>query len=224
MKRFLSTVVMLALAIVIGFWLGSTNILDGTKIGDALSFITEKIPVPQDWKISLPDESESSMPQVPNNKAAESSSSVPATIDEEDETSTIDYVAIEDHILELLNDLRQEKNLNALKPNEQLKKASRQRAKETKESFAHTRPDGRETATIFEEPEYEYVYQLVGENIGMATYYLDEEGMAELMFDGWKNSPGHYENMVRENFEEIGIGVYYDGETLYAAQLFGTPR
>ncbi|MEG0288135.1 MAG: CAP domain-containing protein [Carnobacterium sp.] len=224
MKRFLSTVVMLALAIVIGFWLGSTNILDGTKIGDALSFITEKIPVPQDWKISLPDESESSMPQVPNNKAAESSSSVPATIDEEDETSTIDYVAIEDHILELLNDLRQEKNLNALKPNEQLKKASRQRAKETKESFAHTRPDGREMATIFEEPEYEYVYQLVGENIGMATYYLDEEGMAELMFDGWKNSPGHYENMVRENFEEIGIGVYYDGETLYAAQLFGTPR
>ena len=224
MKRFLSTVVMLALAIVIGFWLGSTNILDGTKIGDALSFITEKIPVPQDWKISLPDESESSMPQVPNNKAAESSSSVPATIDEEDETSTIDYVAIEDHILELLNDLRQEKNLNALKPNEQLKKASRQRAKETKESFAHTRPDEREMATIFEEPEYEYVYQLVGENIGMATYYLDEEGMAELMFDGWKNSPGHYENMVRENFEEIGIGVYYDGETLYAAQLFGTPR
>ncbi|MEG0475139.1 MAG: CAP domain-containing protein [Carnobacterium sp.] len=224
MKRFLSTVVMLALAIVIGFWLGSTNILDGTKIGDALSFITEKIPVPQDWKISLPDESESSMPQVPNNKAAESSSSVPATIDEEDETSTIDYVAIEDHILELLNDLRQEKNLNALKPNEQLKKASRQRAKETKESFAHTRPDGREMATIFEEPEYEYVYQLVGENIGMATYYLDEEGMAELMFDGWKNSPGHYENMVRENFEEIGIRVYYDGETLYAAQLFGTPR
>lgn len=224
MKRFLSTVVMLALAIVIGFWLGSTNILDGTKIGDALSFITEKIPVPQDWKISLPDESESSMPQVPNNKAAESSSSVPATIDEEDETSTIDYVAIEDHILELLNDLRQEKNLNALKPNEQLKKASRQRAKETKESFAHTRPDGREMATIFEEPEYEYVYQLVGENIGVATYYLDEEGMAELMFDGWKNSPGHYENMVRENFEEIGIGVYYDGETLYAAQLFGTPR
>ena len=224
MKRFLSTVVMLALAIVIGFWLGSTNILDGTKLGDALSFITEKIPVPQDWKISLPDESESSMPQVPNNKAAESSSSVPATIDEEDETSTIDYVAIEDHILELLNDLRQEKNLNALKPNEQLKKASRQRAKETKESFAHTRPDEREMATIFEEPEYEYVYQLVGENIGMATYYLDEEGMAELMFDGWKNSPGHYENMVRENFEEIGIGVYYDGETLYAAQLFGTPR
>lgn len=224
MKRFLSTVVMLALAIVIGFWLGSTNILDGTKIGDALSFITEKIPVPQDWKISLPDESESSMPQVPNNKAAESSSSVPATIDEEDETSTIDYVAIEDHILELLNDLRQEKNLNALKPNEQLKKASRQRAKETKESFAHTRPDEREMATIFEEPEYEYVYQLVGENIGMATYYLDEEGMAELMFDGWKNSPGHYENMVRENFEEIGIGVYYAGETLYAAQLFGTPR
>ncbi|ALV21989.1 CAP domain-containing protein [Carnobacterium antarcticum] len=224
MKRFLSTVVMLALAIVIGFWLGSTNVLDGTKIGDALSFITEKIPVPQDWKILLPDESESSMPQVPNNKAAESSSSVPATIDEEDETSTIDYVAIEDHILELLNDLRQEKNLNALKPNEQLKKASRQRAKETKESFAHTRPDGREMATIFEEPEYEYVYQLVGENIGMATYYLDEEGMAELMFGGWKNSPGHYENMVRENFEEIGIGVYYDGETLYAAQLFGTPR
>lgn len=224
MKRFLSTVVMLALAIVIGFWLGSTNILDGTKIGEALSFITEKIPVPQDWKISLPDELESSMPQVPNNKAAESSSSVPATIDEEDETSTIDYVAIEDHILELLNDLRQEKNLNALKPNEQLKKASRQRAKETKESFAHTRPDGREMATIFEEPEYEYVYQLVGENVGMATYYLDEEGMAELMFDGWKNSPGHYENMVRENFEEISIGVYYDGETLYAAQLFGTPR
>lgn len=224
MKRFLSTVIMLALAILIGFWLGSTNVLNGTKVGEALSFVTEKVPVPQGWGSSLPDESESSTPHLPNNKAEESSSSVPAINDEENETATIDYKAIEDRILELLNDLRQEKNLNELKSNDQLKKASRQRAKETKESFAHTRPDGREMATIFEEPEYEYTYQLVGENIGLATYYLDEKGMAELMFDGWKNSPGHYENMVRENFEEIGIGVYYDGETLYAAQLFGTPR
>ena len=57
----------------------------------------------------------------------------------------------------------------------------------------------------------------------MATYYLDEKGMAELLFNGWKESPGHYENMVRKEFTEVGIGVYYDGETLYAAQLFGTP-
>lgn len=57
----------------------------------------------------------------------------------------------------------------------------------------------------------------------MGTYYLDENGMSEWLFDGLKNSPGHYENMVNKDFEEVGIGVHYDGENLYIVQLFGTP-
>lgn len=55
----------------------------------------------------------------------------------------------------------------------------------------------------------------------MATYFKDEAGMAEFLFDGWVESEGHYANMVHPDFIEVGIGVHYDGEFLYAVQIFG---
>ena len=40
----------------------------------------------------------------------------------------------------------------------------------------------------------------------MATYHTDEEGMAEFIFNGWVESEGHYENMIRPEYAEIGLG------------------
>jgi len=58
----------------------------------------------------------------------------------------------------------------------------------------------------------------------MATYHMNETEMAELIFNGWVESEGHYENLVRPEFEEIGVGIHYDGEFLYATQLFGAQQ
>lgn len=214
MKRFFSSIVLIIIAVIVGFWLSSANVLEGTKIGEILSAIVTRIPAPALNEAQI---------ETNNLLTDSSSTSSSAAQSIDDTTASIDYQLIESQILESLNHLRREKNLPELKINEQLQKASRKRAQETKELFSHTRPDGSDTFTVLTEPEYHYTYQLAGENIGMATYYLDEKGMAELLFNGWKESPGHYENMVRKEFTEVGIGVYYDGETLYAVQLFGTP-
>ncbi|MGB9342429.1 CAP domain-containing protein [Trichococcus sp.] len=133
----------------------------------------------------------------------------------------IDYTLVEDKIMVLLNELRLEQGLLPLTKNETLKAAADHRAIETQTSFSHTRPDGTDFYTIILTDDYWYPYQTVGENLAMATYFKDEEGMAEFLFDGWVESEGHYANMIHPDFLEVGIGVHYDGEFLYAVQLFG---
>ena len=41
------------------------------------------------------------------------------------------------------------------------------------------------------------------------------------MFEGWKNSSGHYENMVRDSFKSIGIACFTTDAGTYWVQLFG---
>lgn len=133
----------------------------------------------------------------------------------------IDYVLVEEKIMTLLNELRLKQGLLPLTKNETLKAAADYRAIETQTSFSHTRPDGSDFYTIILTDAYWYPYQTVGENLAMATYFKDEEGMAQFLFDGWVESEGHYANMIHPDFLEVGIGVHYDGEFLYAVQLFG---
>lgn len=133
----------------------------------------------------------------------------------------IDYTLVENKIMTLLNELRLAKGLLPLTRNETLKAAANHRAIETQTSFSHTRPDGTDFYTIVLTDEYWYPYQTIGENLAMATYFKDEEGMAEFLFNGWVESEGHYANMIHPDFLEVGIGVHYDGEFLYAVQLFG---
>lgn len=226
MKRFFSSLILIIIALVAGFWLGKTDVLQGTWAGDTLSTIVEKIPSPELFKtIDIGEGSLKKATSLPTSQPQESSKAVDEPNKEINEkTETIDYQLLEKTIFDLLNQVRRDNDLPTLTKNAQLKKAARKRAKETEESFSHTRPDGRETFTILDEEDYQYAYQLVGENLGMATNYLDETGMAKLLSNGWVNSPGHYENMIRKEFEEVGIGVSFDGENIYAVQLFGTPR
>ncbi|MFZ2378445.1 MAG: CAP domain-containing protein [Trichococcus flocculiformis] len=133
----------------------------------------------------------------------------------------IDYTLVEDKVMVLLNELRLEQGLLLLTKNETLKAAADHRAIETQTSFSHTRPDGTDFYTVIQTDDYWYPYQTVGENLAMATYFKDEASMAEFLFKGWMESEGHYANMIHPDFREVGIGVHYDGEFLYAVQLFG---
>lgn len=131
---------------------------------------------------------------------------------------------IEDTIFNLVNELRAELGAGSVAKNETLRLAADIRAVETEESFSHTRPNGQEPFTVLEEQETFYPYFMVGENLAMATYFRDDNHMAQLIFDGWVESEDHYQTMINPDFEELGIGIHYDGEILYATQFFGTPR
>jgi len=219
--RFLRKVIGFLLTVLLGFWLASANILTGTQVGNAMETIVSYLPDRQDINNLAPTMNES--------QGTEVDSATQDTIEQPSrssiaEDSDIDFELIETTIIDLVNELRQEQGVSSVASNEMLRKAATIRAQETEEAFSHTRPDGSEAFTVFEEEGISYPYRTVGENLGMATYHLDEVGMAEFIFDGWVESEGHYENMIRPEYEEIGVGVHYDGEFLYATQMFGTQR
>lgn len=216
MRKFFSYSLMLILLIGFGYWLGSSAILEGTKISETISQLTDKLSSNQ---MVLVEEGLDTSEQEASTSADSASISTKESI----VTNEIDVAVVENRVLELLNELRNEVGLSPVTPNEQLKKAANIRAVETEESFSHTRPDGRATFTVLEESGIDYNYQFAGENLAMGTNYLAEKEMADWLFQGLKDSPGHYENMVNKDFEEVGIGVHYNGENLYIVQLFGTP-
>lgn len=221
MTKLLGFIVTVLVSIMFGFWLAATNILDGTPLGQVLYDIVEIIPDPNESSPGTQVEIPAEETNATNTPSSENENQESTT---ENVTHEINYEVIENHIFELLNELRSEVGVPTLTKNEQLKLAADQRALETEELFEHTRPDGSDPFTVLEEAGHEYRYRLAGENLAMATYYLDELGMAEVIFDGWTNSEGHYKNMIKPEFEEVGIGVHYDGEILYVTQMFGTQR
>ena len=71
-----------------------------------------------------------------------------------------------------------------------------------------------------------YVRVGVGENIAkLSNYQGTPDEVARFIVDAWMNSPGHRENLLDSNGQQltlIGVGVAYDQPTgtYYAAQEF----
>ena len=78
--------------------------------------------------------------------------------------------------------------------------------------FSHTRPNGSTCFSVADE--LGIGYYSMGENI--AYGYYDAASVSE----GWKNSPGHYQNMISTDFGKIGIGVANVNGRIYWTQLF----
>ncbi len=100
-------------------------------------------------------------------------------------------------VLELTNKYRAEVGKPPLKWDENLAAYAQVRSQEIIENFDHIRPDG---TSSFSEIDFSRG-GTVGENIAVA------QGNAEEVSLGWKNSPGHYENIINGNFDRIGIGL-----------------
>lgn len=214
--KFIQRILALIIVLFIGYWLGSSDILANTYVGNVLDTLSTWV--------------DQGIERGSNLLNGEDERQV-STIDEsiqlankshKENDDPFDYHLIHDRTLDLLNQLRTEKGLSPVQTDPLLTEAALVRAEESAENFSHTRPDGRDAFTIFNDG-IDYNYRYVGENLGKATYALPDQEMADLIFNGWVESPGHYENMVRPEFEEIGIGLYYDSEFLYAAQIFAQP-
>lgn len=199
------------LFILIGFWLATSGILDNTQLGQWMHEIMGLVPDLTEETAIFDSDEQTSEPQfaIPNFFAP----------------SEIDVAYIEETIFTLTNDLRISAGVDPLQQNDQLTYAANLRAVETEELFSHTRPDGREAVSVMDEEGVDsYNYLMFGENLAYGTYIQDEEYMANLLFNGWVNSEGHYNNMIQTNFQEIGVGVHFNGDFLYMTQIFGTQQ
>lgn len=125
-----------------------------------------------------------------------------------------------DKLIQLTNEYRRDNNLNTLTVNPRLTQAAVNKAKDilAKQYFSHTSPDGRKFSDWIKDVNYSYFY--VGENL--AIDFTNPQDV----FAAWLNSPKHKENIVRPEFQEIGIadisGEFEGHQTQVVVQLFGS--
>lgn len=117
-------------------------------------------------------------------------------------------------VFDRVNRERKNAGLNPLRYSSAAQKAADIRAKEIVELFSHTRPDGSTCFTALDETDVKY--RAAGENL--ASGYTS----AKEVMEGWIASPGHKENIMRDSFTDIAIGVYESGGVLYWTQFFLT--
>ena len=121
----------------------------------------------------------------------------------------------------LSNEERQIQKLPPLIINPLLTKAAELKVQDmaSKGYFAHTSPEGVTPWYWFDKVGYDY--QSAGENL--AIDFTDSIDVTE----AWMNSPTHRANIVKGKYTEIGTGIatgLYNGkETIFVAQLYGTP-
>jgi uncharacterized protein YkwD len=135
-------------------------------------------------------------------------------------TSTAQSAAtteMETQVRQQINKIRQQQGLAELRDNQKLAAVARQYSRRMAEQnfFSHTSPSGDNagdrvgSAGIF--------YFMLGENLFTCTNIAQPVPAA---IQGWMNSPGHRENILRPEYRETGIGVWRRGSTYYFTQLF----
>ena len=123
-------------------------------------------------------------------------------------------------MLKLVNDLRASVGVQPVQYDESLNKASDVRVNELMIKFSHVRPNGEGSSTALKqfvsEDEYYENYIGMGENIQSNSMFGDDYTVARRLFESWKNSPGHYQNMIMSEWNVFGFSMN-DG---FAQQFF----
>lgn len=124
-------------------------------------------------------------------------------------------------LYEFTNRERQKHNLSPLSYNEKLSEAALKKAKDmfSKNYWAHYSPQGSAPWDFIVSSGYQYEY--AGENL--AKNFLFSQNVV----DAWIASKSHRENLLQENFTDVGFavanGVLNGEETTLVVQFFGSP-
>lgn len=144
-----------------------------------------------------------------------------------DDEATVQLETAEKLLVRQTNKFRQSKGLERLTTDKQLAAAAEEFASymARTDRYGHN-ADGRRPAQRARAAGYDLC--IVAENI---AYKFDSTGyqtepLATRFVKGWKESPGHRENMLRPHVTQTGVAVARSDESgvYYAVQLFGRPR
>lgn len=132
------------------------------------------------------------------------------------ETTPVPQMSDEQFAAEIfrLTNIERTKNGKPLvQTNDDLNRAAMQRAREISIKFSHTRPDGTNALTVFEE--YNHIPDNnAAENIA-AGFTSPQD-----VIDGWMGSSGHRVALLNTHSTHLGVGVCKSGSTYYCVQLF----
>lgn len=115
-------------------------------------------------------------------------------------------------IIELTNQKRIESGISALFISTQLTSAAQDKAVDLvkRNYWSHQTPEGEPFWSFADEQNYDWIY--LGENLA-ADFETSEK-----IVDAWLSSPSHRKNLLNENYQDIGIGIYEN----IAVALYGT--
>lgn len=86
--------------------------------------------------------------------------------------------------------------------------------------YSHTRPNGRDCFTVFNEVGYKF--KAAGENIAKGGQDLSASAIQKHMYQQWHNSSAHKSTMIDGDFDEVGVAIIKDSKGLYwGTQVFG---
>lgn len=142
----------------------------------------------------------------------------------------LDEAAVVREFTRLVNAERQSKGLKTIVANDEVTRLAEIRAKEQasvgslrSNGQAHTRPDGTKWFTVLQQAKPgSVVVGARGSNenvlqnasmVGSASKMLDTTELAKSLFQQWKDSPGHYDNMMAADMTHIGLGLEYTSKT-----------
>lgn len=118
-------------------------------------------------------------------------------------------------VIELVNAERKANGLSALELDSGLMFVADARAEEILINYSHTRPNGTDFYTIFNEEKTWIDYEFCGENLGRGTVCSAKE-----IVQAWMNSPAHRSNILNGEFTRIGVAYVEQGNIGYWVQLF----
>lgn len=136
-----------------------------------------------------------------------------------------DYlVRFENEVFRLVNELRVDVGINMLSSDPDLTNMARIKSNDMKFNgyISHQSPG---FDFYYQQlKQFGLSYAISGENLALVPVsdgdaQLSPEQLAAAVFWGWKQSPGHYANMVNSEFTRLGVGYAKDG---YWTQMFGT--
>ena len=124
--------------------------------------------------------------------------------------------ADEQKAISLMNADRAASGLPALKVNSKLVVLARDYAQDmiNRDYFSHYNPEGQSPFDRMNK--YGIRYSYAGENLAINR-------SVEAAEKAFMNSAGHRANILNPNYTEIGIGVKYEGNTVYVVQEFIKP-
>lgn len=126
-------------------------------------------------------------------------------------------------VISITNQNRSAEGLEPLKENTKLNLSAEKKVGDmiALQYFEHISPEGVGVSDLGDSVGYSYI--IIGENLAMGNFKNDK-----VLVDAWMASPGHRENIMKENYTEIGVAVKegtFEGRNVwFAVQHFGTPK
>lgn len=139
---------------------------------------------------------------------------------------------IEEQILKKTNAIRRTKGLTDLVQNDEMDQLARLHSENmiTFNFFDHVDHENKSPSDRADD--LSFAWTSIAENIGKVPWFENVNGcgdtrsvdaLSECVVEGWRNSPGHYSNMIGD-FEELGVGIAFSKDSIaYFTQVFRTP-